>query len=304
MSRRRRAAALSVLGSALLVLAACGKSRRHHDVPRDAGAGGTGGAAAEGGSSGALGDAGFVGTDAGGPAAVGCVAGTTPVDEGASWEVECNTCRCIDSEVLCTVNVCGAGGGAGTAGGLGGTSTGGTSTGGATPSAGGASAAAAGTGDGGTTAGIGGNAGSAAGMAGSAGVAPQCGPAETGSFCILGEPTEDARVALTAGMPLTLSIVTAGCHGANCTDEVVRADCTNTIGSPTEFWVSPDICLASLGDVCRQDCTGTVTVSCEVGASLAAGEYTVGIGGGALEVHFSVPSVVFPDELCAPPLRP
>jgi len=307
MPRERRRARLGwLLVATPIALAAChGKSKRDHDVP--GGTGATGNVADAGGSSGTAGEAGATGAapmDAGGAPSVGCFAGGAHFDEGARWAVDCNTCHCIDAEVLCTVDVCGSGGSAGMTAGAGSAGTGGGGHGGTTAGEGGNAGSAAGSGgNAGLAAGNGGG-GSAAGTAGSAGAAPECGPAEAGSFCIVGMPTEDARVSLDVGMPLTLSIVTSGCHGTNCTDEVVRAECTNTLGSPLDFAVSPDICLASLGDRCSSNCTGTATVSCEVGDTLAAGDYTVGIGGSTLEVHFSVPSVVFPDELCAPPLRP
>jgi hypothetical protein len=201
--------------------------------------------------------------------------------EGSSWPVECNTCYCKASMVVCTERACpsatgGAGGAKPGAGGAAGA--------GAKPSMGGASA-------GGVSAG-----GASVGGAGAGGAGAQCTYAPIGSFCVIGTPAGDGQD-LTVGMPLTVSMRPAGCYSSSCT-KLVSSDC-NYIGSDGMYWVSGFVCLKTEGGACTADCGGGGNPVCKPGVTLAAGDYTVGIGGTSLAVKFTVPSHVAENELCA-----
>jgi len=229
--------------------------------------------------------AGTAGEPSGAPQA--CLDGDIRRPDGAAWKVDCNSCRCIDGEVLCTVLECAPATG-GSPGGAGKSAAG----------AGGSSGVAHGGGQSGADAGVGGVVVGAAGAGGKPDEPPQCSYAEIGAFCVRGTPQTDNRVTLSAGMPLTVSLQPAGCYSSSCT-KLVSSDC-NTIGSEFFYQVSGFICLATEGEVCTDDCGGAPAVSCEAGVTLEEGVYTVGVGGTSLSVTFTVPSVVDAAELCAP----
>lgn len=192
----------------------------------------------------------------------GCEFERKHFDEGASWPVDCNTCYCKESSVVCTEKACSSG------------------TGGSGASSGGA--------------GRGGFAG--AGEAGAGGASSSCSYAPIGSFCVVGNPSGGGQ-GLLEGMPLTVSMRPAGCYSSSCT-QLVSADC-NYIGSNGIYWVSGFVCLATEGNACTDDCGGGGNPVCQPGVTLTAGDYTVGIGGTSLTVKFSVPSHVAANALCA-----
>jgi len=146
---------------------------------------------------------------------------------------------------------------------------------------------------------MGGHAGTDVGSAGEAGAATQCGDDPVGTFCVQGAPAEDGDVDLAVGMPLAISLHTTGCLLYRCSNEIVRARCDNVISSGREYWISPDVCVPSDGEVCTADeCGGVADTSCETGITLEAGQYTVALGGSPVSVEFTVPSHVAPSRLC------
>jgi hypothetical protein len=115
----------------------------------------------------------------------------------------------------------------------------------------------------------------------------------------LGNPIASGEQ-LVEGMPLRISLQPSGCHSSSCTT-VVSSTCSY-LQSADEIMVSPFVCLAREGDVCTDDCGGGAS-ECDVGATLGAGENKVSLAGTALEVTFTVPSVVDARELCSSALE-
>lgn len=221
-----------------------------------------------------------------GGASEGCFVGDAHYDEGASFSSDCNTCYCLDSEVVCTLRDCTANGGMGSGGmGSGGLGAG---SGGIGSGAGGG----AGTGGGGDAGGM----GSAAGMSSEP---EQCNQAKVSSFCIVGEPTDDDRFDLAPGMPLEISLQTNGCYLSSCGSEVVSVDCENGIGSEMDWSVSAYICLAP--KTCTSDCGPSPEVSCQPGQILKEGSYRISLGGSGLSVSFEVPARLRQADLCTQP---
>src|SRR4051812_13225038 len=248
--------------------------------------GGGGNGAAGGGAVAGRAAGGRAGSDVSeaGGAGADCLAGDVLHAYGSHWDVDCNTCYCVAAGVACTMAECAP---SGAAGAHAGSSAGGASSGGATSSQGGALGA------------TGGRAGAAAAGAGAAGAPPRCDEAKVGSFCVLGTPADDGKVDLVAGMPLAVSLQTTGCDVHRCSNDSVSVSCHNVLGSEGAYWISPEVCFGSDGELCTDEqCGGVADVSCETGITLEARSYKVSLGGSAVSVKFTVPSHVAAADLC------
>ena len=249
----------------------------------DSGGGGNGAAGerAVGGRA-AGGSAGSAVSGSGG-AGADCLVGDVLHAYGSHWDVDCNTCYCVAAGVACTMAECAPSGAAGAHAGSG---AGGASSGGATSSQGGALGA------------TGGHAGAAAEAAGAP---PRCNESKVGGLCVLGTPADDGKVDLVAGVPLAVSLQMTGCDVHRCSNDSVSASCHNVLGSEGAYWISPEVCFGSDGELCTDEqCGGVAEVSCDTGITLEERSYRVSLGGSAVSVavEFTVPSHVAPADLC------
>jgi hypothetical protein len=231
------------------------------------GANGSGGHPNGSGGTTAPGSGNMSGTTDSGNSATGCVYAGTHYDYGASWQDGAVTCTCGVDRIACVPN--------GTAGSNTGTGTGGT---GAT---GGSSSGSAGR--------------SMGGMAGNPLLNESC-QLELGEICIEGDPAAGG-VELSVGKPIVFSIYAYGCGG--CT-QVTRSSC-QIIGSGQTFAVAGFVCSHPTGAHCS-GCTQGPASTCDTGATLSAGDYSINVSGDASatmsQLKFTVPGFLSDNDRC------
>ena len=129
----------------------------------------------------------------------------------------------------------------------------------------------------------------------------KCTPATMGSMCVVGTPL-DSGDALLVGAPLTLVFRPAGCFSSSCTQPLTSSCAVKPAGD--DFYAAAEMCLTQNSDPqvgCTDDCGGGGELTCESEYKLTEGTHTVHYEGDvALELTFTVPSVVSDGSLCAP----
>jgi hypothetical protein len=119
-----------------------------------------------------------------------------------------------------------------------------------------------------------------------------------GRFCLSGTHSGDST--LDPGDPVSVLVFPDGCWSSSCTWIHFLTCSLSAPDADGVLEITAASCLQAvephLGGVCTADCNGGGFEECQAPGGLAAGSYTVRIGG--LSVDFTVPSIVPPGGLC------